>query len=152
MLGTLSCLMQHRWFDPSLRIIFPIEGIFPLELTWVLTQFPQNSFRWEYKPRSSSWTHVFHRTDSKDPDIHVLDGWMRASKTHPACTIHKDRMWTASMDGLENGQVCKNLTQIGEPQRYSWGTQKNKKKSLRIQSRKWAYFIIPVSTMGSISC
>ena len=23
---------------------FPVEGIFPMELTWVLTPFPQNSF------------------------------------------------------------------------------------------------------------
>ena len=26
------------------------------------------------KPRSSLSTHVFHCTDSKDPDVHVLDG------------------------------------------------------------------------------
>ena len=25
------------------------------------------------KPRSSLRTHAFHRTDSKDPDVHVLD-------------------------------------------------------------------------------
>ena len=28
----------------------------------------------EYKLRSSLCTRAFHRTDSKDPDIHVLDG------------------------------------------------------------------------------
>ena len=28
---------------------------------------------------------------------------------------------------LENGHICKNLTQNGEPQRYSWGMQKKKK-------------------------
>ena len=38
-LGSLSSLMQRRGFDPPLRM-FPIEGIFPLELTWVLTPFP----------------------------------------------------------------------------------------------------------------
>ena len=32
-LGSLSCLMQHHGFNPPLRIIFPVEGIFPLELT-----------------------------------------------------------------------------------------------------------------------
>ena len=51
-----------------------------------------DSFRREYKPRSSLCTHAFHRTDSKDPDIHVLDGWMPATKTHQACTIHEDGM------------------------------------------------------------
>ena len=52
-----------------------------------------NSFGWEYKPRSSLRTHAFHRRDTKDPDIHVLDGWMPATKTHPARTIHEDGMW-----------------------------------------------------------
>ena len=33
------------------------------------------------------------------------------------------------MDGLKNGHIHKNLTQNGEPQRYSWGTQKKKKKN-----------------------
>ena len=72
---------------------FPVEGIFPLELTWVQTPFAQNSFGWEYKPRSSLCTHAFHRMDSKDPDVHVLDRWMPATKTHPARTIHEDGMW-----------------------------------------------------------
>ena len=54
---------------------FPVEGIFPLELTWVQTPFPQkNFFGREYKPRSSLCTHAFHRTDSKDTDVHVLGG------------------------------------------------------------------------------
>ena len=44
-LGSLPCLTQRRGFDPPLRRIFPVEGIFPLELTWVLTPFPKNSFR-----------------------------------------------------------------------------------------------------------
>ena len=43
-LGSLSCLMQCHGFDPPLRRIFPVEGSFPLELIWVLTPFPQNSF------------------------------------------------------------------------------------------------------------
>ena len=72
---------------------FPVKGIFPLELTWVLTPLTQNSFGWEYKPRSSLSTHAFHHTDSKDPDIHVLDGWMPATNTRSACTIHENRMW-----------------------------------------------------------
>ena len=50
---------------------FPVEGIFPLELTWVQTPFPPKTLS---KPRSSLCTHAFPRTDSKDPDVHVLDG------------------------------------------------------------------------------
>ena len=30
--------------------------------------------------QGSLCTHAFHRTDSYDPDIHVLDGWMPATK------------------------------------------------------------------------
>ena len=43
-LGSPSYRMQHCGFDPPLGRIFPAEGIFPLELTWVLTPFPKNSF------------------------------------------------------------------------------------------------------------
>ena len=43
-LGTLSCVTQRRRLDPALRRIFPVEGIFPLELTWILTPFPKTSF------------------------------------------------------------------------------------------------------------
>ena len=39
------------------------------------------------------------------------------------------------MVGLKNGHIGKNLTQNGEPQRYSWGTQKKKKKRTT-ESRK----------------
>ena len=91
-LVVLGLAVQCRGFDPPLGN-FPEEGIFPLELTWLQTPFPQNSFGWEYKPRSSLCTQAFHCTDSKDPDVHVLDGWMPATKTHPAHTIHEDGMW-----------------------------------------------------------
>ena len=65
--------MQHREFDPPLGRNFPVEGIFALELIWVLAPSLQNSFGGEYKPRSSLCTHAFHRMDSKNADIHVLD-------------------------------------------------------------------------------
>ena len=52
-LGPLPCMMPRCRFHSPLRRIFPVEGIFPLELTWVLTQFPQKSFGGEYKLRSS---------------------------------------------------------------------------------------------------
>ena len=54
---------------------------------------PQNSFGWEYKPRSSLCTHTFHHTDSKDLDIYVLDGRVSTSNENPACKIHEDGMW-----------------------------------------------------------
>ena len=42
-LGLLFGLIQCCGFDPRQRRIFPVEEI--LELTWVLTPFPKNSFR-----------------------------------------------------------------------------------------------------------
>ena len=60
---------------------------------WIVLGSVEYSFGWEYKPRSCLCTHAFHRTDSKDPDFHVLDGWMPATKTYPARTIHEDGMW-----------------------------------------------------------
>ena len=82
------------WWGIAASILLWVSGTgdFPLELTWVLSAFLQNSFGWEYKPRSSLCTRAVHRMDSNDPDIHVLDGWMLATKTQPACTIHKDGM------------------------------------------------------------
>ena len=97
---------QRRGFDPPLGK-FSGRGDFSLGVNMGSNSIPpsppppppqkkrkkKNSFGWEYKPRSSLSTHAFHRTDSKDPDVHVLAGWMPATKTHPARTIHEDGMW-----------------------------------------------------------
>ena len=65
---------QRRGFDPPLGK-FSGRGDFPLELTWVQTPFPQ-----EYKPRSNLCRHAFHRTHSKDPDVHSETGECRQQK------------------------------------------------------------------------
>ena len=120
--------MQRHRFDPLPRKIFMVEGIFPLELTWVLTPLPQNSFKWEYRPWSSPCWHAFHHTDSKDPDIHVLDRWMPATKTTQHASSTKTKC-----DYL-NGWIKKMVTytkispKMVIPQRYNWGTQKKKEK------------------------
>ena len=108
-----KCLFQFvLWGDFSLRVIMGSDSI------------PPNSFGWEYRPRSSLCTHAFHHTDSKDPDIHVLDVWMPVKKITP--NIH--HLWrqnmTTWMVELKNGHIRKKFTQNGEPQRYSCGTQK----------------------------
>ena len=46
--------------------------------------------------------------------------------TSPPCRPRRPNV-TTSMVGLRNGHIRKNLTQNGEAQRYSWGTQKKKK-------------------------
>ena len=44
-------------------------------------------------------------------------------------TAHpRRRNVTTSIIGLRNGQICKHLIRDGEPPRYSWRTQKKKKK------------------------
>ena len=126
-LGSLSCVMQHRGFNPSLRRLFPVEGIFLLELTWVLTPVPKNSFGWEHQPRSSLSIHAFNRTDSKDPGIHVLVRWMPATKT-PSMQYPQRRNVTTSMVGFKKSQMQKSH-QNGEPQRYSWGALMKKEKN-----------------------
>ena len=79
---------------------------------------------------SSLCTHTFHRMDSKNPDIHVLDGWMPATETHPACIIHKDYLngWIRKSSHMQKS------AENGEPKRYRWGVQKKKKK---ISSSLW---------------
>ena len=105
---------------------FPEGGIFPWSWHGFWLRSPPNSFGWEYKPRSCLCTHAFHRNDSKDPDIHALDGWMLATKH----TQHAPSMKTECdyLNGwIKNSHIRKNLTQNDEPQKYSWGTQKKKK-------------------------
>ena len=72
---------QRRGFDPPLGT-FSGRREFSLGVNMGSNSIPQNSFGWEYKLRSSLCKHAFHRTDSKDPDVHVLDGWMPATKKH----------------------------------------------------------------------
>ena len=126
-LGSLSCFMQHRGFYTPLGRILLEEEIFPLELAWVLFPFLQNSCGWEYKPRSSLYSCAFHRMDSKEPDIHVLDGWMLGTKTP---SMHQPQTECGYLNGwIKNGRIHKNLTQHGESHRCCWGTQKKKKLS-----------------------
>ena len=40
------------------------------------------------------------------------------------------------MVGLKNGHIRENVTQNGEPQGYSWGTQKMKKKKEMKKKKK----------------
>ena len=109
-----------------------------MELTWVLIPFAENSFGREDKPRSSLYTQAFHSTDSKDPDIHVLDGKMLATNNTPS--MHYPQRWTVttSMARLKNNNnnnsktatKAKILSKKGEPQRTSWEHTRKKKSSV----------------------
>ena len=115
MLVLLPCVM-HRGFDPPLSlwqrgfflgVNMDSDSIPKNSFGWehklkssLCTHafmdsdcIPKNSFGWEHKLKSSLCTHAFHHMDSKDPDIHVLNGWTLATKTHSVCAIHEDGMW-----------------------------------------------------------
>ena len=44
-LGLLSCLMQRRGFNPPLRKVFPVEGIFSLGVNMGSDSIPPKLFR-----------------------------------------------------------------------------------------------------------
>ena len=114
-----------------------------------LTPFPRNSFCWEYTPRSSLCTHAFHRTDSKDPDIHVLDGWMPAAETHPACTIHEDRMWLPLYLNLNTHAHTQkkvtyakiSLTMANPRDNYSWERRRRRSTLGTLVPEAWSYCV-----------
>ena len=118
-LGSLFSVMQCRGFDFAEPLI---EGIFLLELGWVLTPSPK-TFGWEYKVRSNLCAHAFRHTDPKDPIMCV-----NASNKNTPSMHHSWRQnVTISMVGLRNGYICKNLTQNCEPQKYSWECRRKRR-------------------------
>ena len=58
---------------------------------------------------------------------------MNAGNKNTPSTHHAQRRnVTTLMVGLKNGHIRKNLTQSGEPQRYSWGMQKKQNKTNKL--------------------
>ena len=104
------------------------RGDFFLGAKMDLDSIPQNSFGWDYKPRSSLCTCAFYCTDWKDPDIHVLDGWMPATKTNPACTNHKDGMCLPLWLDQKMVTSTKISHKMENPRDIYLGMQKKKKK------------------------
>ena len=116
---------QHRGFDPPLGT-FSAEGIFPLELTWVQTPFPKTPSDESINRGLVCANMHFIALTQK---ILACPRRVNAGNKNTLSTHHpRRRNVTTLMVGLKNGHISKNLTQSGEPQRYSWGTQKKKKK------------------------
>ena len=94
-----------------------------------MAPFPQNSFRLEYKLRSSLSIHTFHRTDSKDPDIYAM------RFTHPACTIHEDgiALWLDP----KKGHVHKNLPKMNPRDMAGNAEEEKKTKSDTTWPETW---------------
>ena len=64
---------QRRGFDPPLGT-FSGRGDFSLGVNMGSNSIPPKTPSDESINRGLVCTHAFHRTDSKDPDVHVLDG------------------------------------------------------------------------------
>ena len=47
----------------------------------------------------------FLKSECEPCDIHVLEGWMLATKTDPVCTIHEDTMWLSLCSMLDEKMV-----------------------------------------------
>ena len=115
--------MQHCGFDPPLKRIFPVEGIFPLELTWVLTPFPPKLLD-ESINQGLVCAHMRSITQTQKILTLICPRRVNASNKNTSSMHHpRRRNVTTSVVGLKNGHIRKNLTQNGEPQRYRRGTQ-----------------------------
>ena len=115
---------------------------------------PQSSFGWEYKPRSSLCTHAFHHMDSKDPDIHVLDGWMPTTKAQAACAIHEDWIWLPQRLNYKWSHMQKYHQKWFNNPRYIAGdARKEKKKDGEERNRQPSTFFVKsqqvLRTVGS---
>ena len=142
---------------------FAVEGIIPLELTWLLTPFPQNSFGWAYNPRSSLCTHAFHRIDKKS--WRSCRRRVNAGNKNTFSMHHpRRRNVTTSVVGSKTCQLRKDVAQYGEAQRCGWGAQKKKMKRsgceqdfcCSVENRRFVQFSEVVYFMGrrllSVGC
>ena len=104
---------------------------------------PKNSFRWEFKPTFCLCAHAFLRTDSKDPDVHVLN-----NKNTPS--MHHSQRWnvTTSMVGLKKRRrggggvvirtILNKFNKNGESQRYRWERRRRRLgKTASTQDLRW---------------
>ena len=135
-LGLLSCVMKHHAFDPPWSLW--VEGMFPLDLTGVFPPYPK-TLGLEYKSRPIL---------CKDPDIHVLDGWMPTTKRHPACTIHEDRLWLPRWLDWKTVSYAKiYLNNSGEPQSNAGNSEEEEERySFRLMN-----FIVAIKLVDNVT-
>ena len=101
----------HLWPDLTLRRIFQVNKIFPVEILWVLTPFPKNSIWWEYKPRSSLCTHM-HPLHGPKRRPRRINSSNKNSQHAPSMKTECDYLST-SMIGIK--KTRKNLTEMVNP-------------------------------------
>ena len=87
-------------------------------LSWVMVFFfsPEvkigsDSTPYSFFQRSCLCLHAFHCTDWKDPNIHVLYGWIATTETYQVCTALKCRMWLfLSLNKIKRGSLVQKIT------------------------------------------
>ena len=134
--------MQHHEFNPPEPLV---EGIFAMELTWVLTLFPKTLLD-ESINQGLVCAHMHSTTQThKDPDIHVLDGWMQATKTHPA--IINPRRWirTTLMAGLKTVTYAKISLKMVNPRDIAENTEEECKSSRQQPTRNIHILLVHIT-------
>ena len=126
-----------------LGIFFSVQGIFPFELTWVLTPFHQNLFEWECKPRSSPYTHAFHQHRLKRSWRSCPRRVNAGDKNTPSMHQSRRRIVTTSIVGLRNGHIRKiwispKLLNPGDLA----GDRRRRSSSRKSFVRKLIYFVV----------
>ena len=121
-LGSLSCVMQHRWFNPSLCWL----------LLWVTMGSLKNSYGWEYKPRSSLCCILLHGLKRS---WRSCPKWVNANKKNTS-NMHNPRRQNVatSVAGFKNSHIRKNLNQMVNPRDIAWNEEEeDDTKSLKLQ-------------------
>ena len=123
---TFSVIMYDMWASYLFLYLIHCQISVALKVSVIQTPFPLNSFGWEYKPRSSLCTQAFHRIESKDHGIHVVDGWMTATKTPSMHHPRRLNMTTFMVGWIKRSNTQKFYPKWWIPEVYL-GTQKKRK-------------------------
>ena len=118
--------------------MFPVEGLFPLEFTWVLTPsipppHPPKLFRIRVQTEVYS-VHTCIQSQGLKRPWHSCPRWVNAgNKNTPSIHHPRKRNVTTSMVGLKKTPPkrlhTQNLTQNGEPQSCSWERKRRRRSS-----------------------
>ena len=141
----LTVLLDAAPWVPSSseKNFFSGRGAFSLGVNMGSDDIPQKTL--SHKPKSSLCTHAFHRTDSKDSDIHALDGWKQQQKQTQQA---QSRRWnvTTSMVGLKRSTYAKISPKMVNP-RDTAGEHRRRRRIFEWQHAHLSLQIHPWDTL-----
>ena len=110
----------------------PVEGIFPLELTWVLTPFHKT-----LSDESINWGLVCAHMHSISQTLKILIQMNAGNKL--TFSMHHPQRWnvTTSMVGLKDGHMCKHSSKMVNPRDIAWNAEKEEDGSTGTQTSLW---------------